>query len=63
MSVTQALKLEDAEGSVMLVTRVEDVGYAFVVSAVIDEDGNPFPFRLLDDDARKQLRDFLKPLA
>lgn len=63
MSSMQVLKLEDAEGSTLLVTRIEDVGYALVVSAVTDENGNPLPFRLLDEDDRKRLRDFLRALA
>lgn len=63
MSATQVLKLEDAEGSVLLVTRIDDVGYAFHLAGALNEDGEAMPFRLLDDDARKQLRDFLKSLA
>lgn len=63
MSAVQALKLEDPEGGVLLVTRVDDVGYTFQLSPALDEDGNPLPFRILDDDPRKQLRDFLRSLA
>jgi hypothetical protein len=63
VSAVQALKLEDPEGGVLLVTRIDDVGYTLALSPAYDEDGNPLPFRILDDDNRRQLRDFLKALA
>lgn len=63
MSATQVLKLDDPEGSTLFVTRIEDVGYAIHLNAAYDDDGAPLPFRLLDDDDRKKLRDFLRGLA
>jgi hypothetical protein len=61
MSAVQALKLEDADGSVMLVTRVEDLAYTLVIAPMLDEAGNPLPFRMFEDDRRK-LKDFLRSL-
>lgn len=56
----QALKLQDAEGVTLLVQRIDDVGYTIGL-----QDTGEFPviFRLLDDDDRRQLRDFLKSLG
>lgn len=62
MSNVQALKLEDPEGSVILVTRVEDIAYTIVLAPALDEDGNPLPFRLFETD-REQLRSFLRSLG
>lgn len=59
MSSMQVLKLEDAEGSTLLVTRIEDIGYAMAIDTAIPGQ----PFRLLDEDDRKRLRDFLRALA
>lgn len=63
MSSVQALKLEDPEGSVLVVTRIEDAAYTLVIGNIAtDDDGNPLPFRLFEDN-RQQLRDFLRSLA
>lgn len=59
----QVLKLDDPEGAALLVTRIDDVGYVIQHAPAYDDGGNPLPFRLLDDDSRRQLRDFLKPLG
>jgi hypothetical protein len=56
MAATSALRLEDAEGSVMIVTRVEDL--VFTVSVQYAGDA---PFRMFEED-RAKLREFLKPL-
>lgn len=63
MSATQVLKLEDPEGGVLLVTRISDVGYALQLAPALDEDGNPLPFRIIDDEPRRALRDFLRSLG
>ena len=63
MSSVQVLKLEDPEGSVILVSRIDDAAYTLVVGNVaLDDDGNPLPFRMFEDN-RRQLRDFLRALA
>jgi hypothetical protein len=62
VSSVQALKLEDPEGSVLLVTRIDDVVYTFNLSPALDESGNVLPFRMFDDN-RQQLRDFLRALT
>lgn len=63
VSATQMLKLDDPEGGQLYVTRLDDVGYAIAINPSIDEDGNPQPFRLLDDGNRQQLKDFLRRIA
>ena len=62
MSAVQALKLEDAEGGVLLVTRIDDAAYTLALQPALDEDGNPLPFRMFEEN-RGQLRDFLRALA
>ena len=62
MSTVQALKLEDPEGSVLLVTRIDDAAYTLQIAPAIDEAGDQLPFRMFED-SRKQLRDFLRSLA
>ena len=62
MSAHQALKLEDPEGSVMLVTRIDDAAYTLQIAPALDEAGNQLPFRMFEDN-RQQLRDFLRALA
>lgn len=63
MSTVQALKLEDPEGSVLIVTRIEDAAYTLTIGNIAtDDDGNPLPFRLFEED-RGKLRDFLRALA
>jgi hypothetical protein len=62
VSSNEALKLEDADGSVMLVNRIEDLVYTMVIAEVVDEHGNPLPFRMFEDD-REKLRRFLRPLS
>mgnify|MGYP001583105058 CR=1 FL=1 len=57
MSSVQALKLEDAEGSVMIVTRIDDI--VFTISVEYAGDG---PFRMFEAD-RSKLREFLRPLV
>lgn len=58
MANVQGLKLEDPEGSVMMLTRVEDlvftVAYALAPGAEV--------FRLFEED-RAKLREFLRPLT
>ncbi len=58
MSATNALKLEDPEGSIMVLTKVDDlvftVQYGLAPGAEV--------FRMFEDN-RKQLRAFLTPLA
>lgn len=56
MSSVQALKLEDAEGSVLLVTRIDDLAYTLAIQYAGDA-----PFRMFEDD-RAKLRDFLRAL-
>jgi hypothetical protein len=56
MAAVNALKLEDPEGSVMLVTRIGDS--VFTVSVQYAGDA---PFRMFEED-RAKLREFLKPL-
>jgi hypothetical protein len=53
--------MEDGDGSVLLVTRVENLAYTMVLAPASDEDGNPLPFRMFEDD-RQQLRSFLRSL-
>jgi len=59
----QALQLTDPEGGILNVVRIDDVGYVFHHAPAYDEDGRPLPFRLLDEDNRRQLRDFLKAIS
>jgi hypothetical protein len=64
MSSTEAIKLEDGNGSVLMVHRVEGLAYAISVGGVADENGNPMPFRILDEDLRRRLLKFLsEPLG
>lgn len=60
---TEALKLDDAEGGSLYVTRIEDVGYTLGHVPALDENGNALPFRLLDNEDIRRLRSFLKPTA
>lgn len=58
MAATQGLKLEDPEGSIMLLTKIDDlvftVAYQLAPGAEV--------FRMFED-TREQLRDFLTPLV
>lgn len=56
MSSTEALRLEDPEGSVMILTRIDNLVYTLAI-----EYAGPQPFRLFEDD-RARLRDFLRGL-
>lgn len=56
MTSYQALQLQDPEGSVMVVTRVDDAAYTIGVTYSSDQ-----PFRMFEAD-RKTLRSFLEPL-
>lgn len=56
MAAVTALRLEDPEGSVMVVTRIDDLVYTLSV-----EYAGPQPFRLFEDD-RSKLREFLRAL-
>lgn len=58
MSTVQALKLVDPEGSIMVLTRVEDVAFTVAYSLAPGAD----VFRMFEDDRRK-LREFLQPLV
>jgi hypothetical protein len=57
MAATSALRLVDLEGSVMIVTRIEDL--VFIISVQYAGDA---PFRMFEED-RAKLREFLKPLV
>lgn len=56
MSSVQALKLEDPEGSVMIITRIDDLVYTLGITYASDA-----PFRLFEAD-RAKLRAFLQAL-
>lgn len=57
MSGTEALRLEDPDGSVMLVQRVEGLGLVFSIQAA---EGSP-GFRMFEDD-REKLTQIMRPL-
>lgn len=56
MSAVEALKLEDPEGSVMVITRVENAVYTIGITYSSNR-----PFRLFEDD-RAKVRAFLRAL-
>ena len=58
MSATQALKLEDPEGSVQLWTKIDDLVFVMVQELA----PGAHSFRMFEDN-RRQLRDFLTPLV
>lgn len=59
MSATSALKLEDGNGAVMIVTRIADAAFTFAFAP--GEDGDPV-FRMFEDD-RVKLGQFIgRPL-
>lgn len=58
MSNVTALKLEDPQGSVMLLTRIDDLVFTVAYSLAPDAEA----FRLFEAD-REKLRAFLRPLA
>lgn len=58
MSATKALKLEDPEGSIMVLTKIDDL--VFTVQYGLAEGAEVF--RMFEDN-RRQLRDFLTPLV
>lgn len=57
MTSYQALQIEDPEGSVMVVTRVDDTAYTIGITYTAPGT----PFRMFEDD-RARLRAFLDPL-
>lgn len=56
MTALEALQLEDPEGSVMVISRVENSVYTVGITYSSNQ-----PFRLFEDD-RAKVRDFLRAL-
>lgn len=61
MSTTEGLRLVDGDGSVLLVSKIDDLAYTLHLAPALDEAGNPLPFRMFEED-RQQLRQFLRAL-
>lgn len=61
MSTTEALRLVDGDGSVLVVNKIDDLAYTLMIAPALDEAGNPLPFRMFEED-RQKLRQFLRSL-
>jgi hypothetical protein len=61
VSTTEALRLVDGDGSVLVVSKIDDLAYTLMIAPAADEDGNPLPFRMFEED-RQKLRQFLRSL-
>lgn len=59
MSATRAVRLTDPNGAVLIVTRVLDSAYTFAMQLGENDDGEPVPFRLMTEDDRIALHEFL----
>jgi hypothetical protein len=62
VSTTEGLRLVDGDGSVLLVSKIDDLAYTLAIAPTLDEDGNPLPFRMFEED-RQKLRQFLRSLS
>lgn len=61
MSTTEVLRLVDGDGSVLLVSKIDDLAYTLMIAPALDEAGNQLPFRMFEE-GRQNLRQFLRTL-